>query len=54
VLAAGAMVTVHTGAGTNTATALYWGLGASVWNNTGDTATLKRPDGSVISTLTRP
>ena len=47
-------MTVHTGPGTNTATALYWGLGSSVWNNTGDTATLKRPDGSVISSMTRP
>jgi competence protein ComEC len=53
-LASEATVTVYTGAGTNTATALYWGLGSSVWNNTGDTATLKRPDGSVISSLTRP
>ena len=54
VLAAGATVTVYTGNGTNTATDLFWGLGSSVWNNTGDTATLKRPDGSVISSLTRP
>lgn len=42
VLAAGATVTVHTGPGTNTATALYWGLGSSVWNNDSDMATLKR------------
>ncbi len=54
VLAAGATVTVHTSPGTNTATDLYWGLGSSVWNNTGDTATLKRPNGGVISSLTRP
>ncbi len=54
VLAAGATVTVHTGPGTNSATDLYWGLGSSVWNNTGDTATLKRPDGTVISSLARP
>lgn len=54
VLAAGATVTVHTGPGTNTAMDLYWGLGSSVWNNTGDTATLKRPDGTVISSMTRP
>jgi len=47
-------MTVHTGPGTNTATALYWGLGSSVWNNTGDTATLKRPDGTGISSLTKP
>lgn len=52
--AAGATVTVHTGTGTNTATDLYWGLDSSVWNNDGDTATVKRPDGTVISSLTRP
>lgn len=45
---------VSAGAGTNAATDLYWGLGSSVWNNTGDTATLKRPDGSEISSSTRP
>ena len=54
VLAAGATVTVQTGAGTNTATSLYRGPGSSVWNNTGDTDTLKRPDGSVISSSTSP
>lgn len=33
-------VTLHTGQGRNTATNLYWGLRAPVWNNDGDTATL--------------
>ena len=37
----GKTVTVHTGAGRNTATDLYWGMTKSmVWNNTGDTARL--------------
>jgi beta-lactamase superfamily II metal-dependent hydrolase len=54
VLAPGSTVTVHTGSGTDTATDLFWGLGSSVWNNAGDTATLKRPDESVIAALTRP
>lgn len=53
VLTAGTTVTVHSGPGTNTATDLYWGLGSSVWNNIGDTATLKQPDGTVISSLTK-
>ncbi|MGA8118113.1 MAG: lamin tail domain-containing protein [Actinocatenispora sp.] len=34
-------VVVHTGKGTNTATNLYWGRTAYVWNNTGDAATLR-------------
>jgi len=54
ILAAGATVTVHTGTGTNTATDLYWGLGSSVRNNAGDTATFKAPDGTVISSLSKP
>jgi hypothetical protein len=44
-LAAGATVTVHSGAGgsgTNTATDLYWGT-SHVWNTSGDTAFLIRP-----------
>jgi competence protein ComEC len=53
-LAAGSTVTVHTGSGQNTGTDLFWGLGSSVWNNDGDTVTLKRPSGTVISTLTQP
>lgn len=54
VLGAGATVTVHTGSGMDSATDLYWGLGSLVWNNTGDTATLKKANGAVISTLHRP
>jgi len=41
-------VKVHTGRGTNTQTDRYWGLSWYVWNNTGDTATLKNANGTVI------
>jgi PKD repeat protein len=53
VLEAGATVTVHSDGGTDTGTALYWGIGSSVWNDYSDTATLKRPDGTVISAMAR-
>ena len=53
VLGAGATVTVHSGDGTDTETDRYWSIGPSVWADDGDTATLKRPDGTVISSLTR-
>ena len=36
----GGTVTVHTGSGTNTVTALYWGSGSPIWNNDHDTAYL--------------
>ncbi|MBA7473264.1 hypothetical protein ES707_08599 [subsurface metagenome] len=49
----GADVTVHSGAGNNTATDLYWGRETPVWNNDGDLATLADPDGAVVSTLER-
>jgi Lamin Tail Domain len=42
-VAAGATVSVHTGTGKNTAANRYWGSGNYVWNNTGDTATLRDP-----------
>lgn len=53
-LPAGSTVTLHSGNGTDTGTDLFWGLGSSIWNNAGDTATLKRPDRDVISVLSRP
>jgi len=52
-LGPGATATVHSTGGTDTATDLYWGAGSEVWNDFRDTATLKRPDGTVISSLTR-
>ncbi len=49
--AAGAL-TVWVKAGTNGAANLYWGRTGPVWNNDGDTATLRRPNASVASTCT--
>ncbi|MFI0444432.1 lamin tail domain-containing protein [Actinomadura sp. 6N118] len=45
VLRAGKTVVVHTGKGRNTATHRYWGRSWYVWNNTGDTAYLRYPNG---------
>jgi Lamin Tail Domain len=41
-LRAGKSVYVHTGRGTNSSTRRYWGQGNYVWNNTGDTAYLRK------------
>lgn len=41
-------VKIHTGKGTNTQTDRYWGHSGYVWNNTGDTATLKNRTATVI------
>ncbi len=49
----GADVTVHSGAGNDTATDLYWSRSSAVWNNDGDTATLADANGTVVSTLER-
>ncbi|MDD3070223.1 MAG: lamin tail domain-containing protein [Methanoculleus horonobensis] len=49
----GANVTVHSGAGNDTATDLYWGRGSAVWNNDGDLATLADANGTVVSTMER-
>ncbi len=48
-LAAGASVKVHSGAGTDTAEDLFWNSSSPVWNNDGDTATLKDAAGNVVS-----
>lgn len=41
-LKAGRTVTIHTGKGSNNAKHRYWGSGAYIWNNDGDTAKLKK------------
>lgn len=41
----GESITIHTGSGSDTDSDLYWGQGAPVWNNGGDTATLRNDDG---------
>ena len=46
-LAAGQSTTIHTGKGTNTWNHLYWKQGSYVWNNTGDTAYLRSPGGTL-------
>jgi hypothetical protein len=47
-LPAGDTVRVHTGSGPDTAHNLYWGSRAYIWNNTGDTATLRNADGTRV------
>ncbi|WP_133739690.1 lamin tail domain-containing protein [Actinorugispora endophytica] len=47
-LAAGKSVTVYTGTGSAGSTSRYWGYKRYVWNNDGDTATLRSPGGSVV------
>jgi hypothetical protein len=46
-LKAGATVKVRTGKGANTSANRYWGRSWYVWNNTGDTAYLRTPGGSL-------
>ncbi len=53
VLGPGATVRVHTWSGANTGTDLYWGLGWEAWNDYSDTATLRTPDGTLISSMSR-
>ena len=47
----GSSVKVHTGDGNDTSTELYWGFGGHIWNNNGDTATLKDSNGKIISQM---
>jgi competence protein ComEC len=47
-LAPDARVTVHTGSGTDTETDLYWGSGAPIWNNDGDTVIVRTGDGTIV------
>ncbi len=49
-LKSGASVWVHTGKGHNSGATLYWGQGWHVWNNTGDTATLRTAHGTTDDT----
>ncbi len=42
-------VQIWTKSGSNTATNVYWGSGAAIWNNTGDTATLSNSSNQIIS-----
>jgi hypothetical protein len=48
-LRAHAYVKIHTGHGANTAANLYWRHSWYIWNNTGDTATVKTARGTAES-----
>ena len=47
-LPAGEQVTLYTGSGTNTDTELYWGSDRAIWNNGGDTITVRDDTGDVL------
>jgi hypothetical protein len=47
-LGAGKTVTIHSGNGSNTAANRYWRSSGYIWNNDGDRATLKKPNGTVV------
>ena len=47
-LGAGKTVVLRTGKGTNSATTRYWGMAWHVWNNTGDTASLRTSAGTAV------
>mgnify|MGYP006273134007 FL=1 len=44
----GAELTLRTGTGTDGDATVYWGRGSAVWNNGGDTITLRGDDGVVV------
>ena len=46
----GGRIWLHTGKGTRSARTVYWGSGNYVWNNTGDTATLRNASGKSLDT----
>jgi hypothetical protein len=47
-LTAGKTVKVHSGSGTKTSASLYWRQSSYIWNNGGDTATLRSSTGSTV------
>jgi competence protein ComEC len=47
-LAAGNRVTLYTGSGTDTTTALYWGKDTPIWNNNGDTVYVSNSAGEQV------
>jgi hypothetical protein len=53
-LAAGADVRVWVKAGADDGASLYWGRTQPVWNNTGDTVTLRDTSGVEVSRFTYP
>lgn len=53
-LAPGAEVRVWVRSGVDDAENLYWGRGQAVWNNTGDTATLRDATGALVDVYVYP
>ena len=47
-LASGARIRLVTGSGTNTDSTLYWGESEALWNNGGDTITVRNADGETV------
>lgn len=47
---AGAVLTLYSGKGTNSAGRRYWGSAVPIWNNDGDKAVLKNAGGSTVDT----
>ncbi|ELZ49805.1 nuclease [Halorubrum coriense DSM 10284] len=47
-VAPGGAVALYTGSGTDTDDTVYWGRGAAVWNNDGDTVFLADADGNTV------
>ncbi|ELZ71108.1 endonuclease [Haloferax prahovense DSM 18310] len=48
----GASLTLHTGSGTDTDEDVYWGRGGAVWNNGGDTVTIRDAAGTEVLAYT--
>lgn len=48
-LDAGSSVKVHTGAGNDSMTDVYWCRNSPVWNNDGDTAILRDASGAIVA-----
>nr|WP_245188523.1 lamin tail domain-containing protein [Halarchaeum rubridurum] len=51
-LAPGASLTLHTGTGTDGGGDYYWAAGSAVWNNGGDTVTVRAANGTTLATHT--
>ncbi len=47
----GTSIKIHTGSGTDTPLDLYWNSSRAIWNNGGDTATLKDQNGEIIDEM---
>jgi micrococcal nuclease len=48
-VAPGETVTLHTGSGTDTASDVYWSASGAVWNNGGDTVSVRDENGTVVT-----